>query len=406
MPKFEYQAKDQTGQLQVGFIEAESRDGAASRLYADNLYVLTLTEVQKGGLQASISSLFNRVSQKDLMIFTRQFSTLLAAGVPLSEALRTLAAQTHNQLLKETVVDVQKEIDGGLSLSQAMEKYGNVFTEFYVNMIRSAEVTGRVDEVMNFMADHLEKQAALASKVRNALIYPIFMVVFLILVVMFMAMVVFPQIESVFLELGAELPALTRAIVGFGKFLMNWWWAALVGIGVAAFVFRDYFKSKEGKVLFDEIILRLPIFNKMLKNLYISRFADSVSVLTRGGVAIVQALEITARTMGSAVYGDILRSSADEVKNGVLLSQALAKHPKYFPPLVSQMLAVGESTGQMDSLLRKVSSFYGREVEDLVGSLVELIQPILMLIIGGVVGILFASILTPIFNFVSTSLNQ
>ena len=406
MTKFEYQAKDQTGQLQVGFIEAESRDGAASRLYADNLYVLTLTEVKKGGIQASFSSLINRVSQKDLMIFTRQFSTLLAAGVPLSESLRTLAAQTRNSLLKETIVEIQREIDSGLSLSQAMEKYGNVFTEFYVNMIRSAEVTGRVDEVMNFMADYLEKQSTLASKVRNALIYPIFMVVFLILVVMFMAIVVFPQIESVFMELGAELPALTRAIVAFGKFITNWWWAALIGLAIIAFVFRDYFKSKEGKVLLDEIILRLPIFNKMLKNLYVSRFADSVSVLTRGGVAIVQALEITARTMGSAVYGDILRSAADEVKNGVLLSQALSKHPRYFPPLVSQMLAVGESTGQMDSLLRKVSSFYGREVEDLVGSLVELIQPILMLVIGGVVGVLFASILTPIFNFVSTSLNQ
>jgi len=405
MPKFEYQAKDQTGQLQVGFIEAESRDGAANRLYADNLFVLTLTEVKKEGIEASISRIFNKVSQKDLMIFTRQFSTLLAAGVPLSEALRTLASQTRNQMLKETTIEVQREIDGGLSLSQAMEKYSAVFTEFYVNMIRSAEVTGRVDEVMNFLADYLEKQAALSSKVRNALIYPIFMVIFLILVVIFMATSVFPQIESVFTELGAELPALTRAIVAFGKFLTNWWWAAVAGLAILAFVFMDYFKSKEGKVLLDEIVLRMPVFNKMLINLYVARFSDSVSVLTRGGVAIVQAIEITARTMGSAIYGDILRGAAEEVKNGVLLSTALSKHPKYFPPLVSQMLAVGESTGQMDSLLRKVSAFYGREVEDLVGSLVELIQPILMLIIGGVVGILFASILTPIFNFVSTSLN-
>ncbi|MFA4999661.1 MAG: type II secretion system F family protein [Parcubacteria group bacterium] len=400
MARFEYQARNQAGQLQVGFIEAENRDGAAERLFADNLYVLSLTEAGKKGVGTAIKNILNKVSQKDLMIFTRQFATLLESGTPLSESLRTLASQTRRPLLRETITEVQREIDSGLSLSQAMEKNGNVFSEFYVNMVRSAEVTGRVDEVMSFLADYLEKQTILVSKVRNALIYPVFMVLLLILVVVFMSVMVFPQIGSVFQELGSDLPPLTRAFIGFGKFLINWWWAALAGIGIAIFVFLDYFRSKEGKVLMNEIILRLPIANRMLKNMYVSRFADSVSVLTRGGVAIVQALEITARTIGSAVYGEILKATADEVKNGVPLSQALLRYPKYFPALVGQMLVVGERTGQTDTLLRKVSAFYGREVEDLVGSLVELIQPALMLVIGGVVGLLFASILTPIFHFI------
>ncbi|MFA5053130.1 MAG: type II secretion system F family protein [Parcubacteria group bacterium] len=405
MTRFEYQAKDQSGQLQVGFIEAENRDGAAQRLFADNLYVLSLTEANKGGILDSIKGLFNKVSQKDLMVFTRQFSTLLESGTPLSESLRTLANQTRKPLLRETIIEIQGEIDSGLSLSQAMERYPRIFTEFYVNMVRSAEVTGRVDEVMNFLADYLEKQTILSSKVRNALIYPIFMIVLLFLIVIFMSVGVFPQIGSVFQELGSELPAATKALIAFGEFLTNWWWAALVGLGVVIFAFADYFRSKEGKVLLDEIILRLPIANRILKNMYVSRFSDSVSVLTRGGVAIVQSLEITARTIGSAVYGEILKEAADEVKNGSLLSQALLKYPRYFPPLVSQMLAVGERTGRTDVLLKKMSAFYGREVEDLVGGLVELIQPVLMLLIGGVVGFLFISILAPIYGFIQQSLH-
>jgi type IV pilus assembly protein PilC len=286
-----------------------------------------------------------------------------------------------------------------------MEKYSEVFSDFYVNMIRSAEVTGRVDEVTNFVADHLEKQTVLASKVRNALVYPVFMVAFLIMVVIFMAVVVFPQLESVFIELGATLPFLTKVVIGFGKFISKWWWAIIAGITASIFVFKDYFKSREGKTFLDGVVFHIPVFNRMLKSLYVSRFADSVSVLTKGGVAIVQALEITARTMGSAIYSNILKSVADDVKNGVLLSQSISKYPLYFPPIVAQMLAVGESTGKVDSLLQKISTFYSHEVEDLVGSLVELIQPILMLIIGAAVGLMFASILTPIFNFVSTGLN-
>ena len=397
--KFEYQARDQAGQLQVGFIEAENRDSAARKIIDNNLYILALTEVNKKGAQASFVNMFNRVNQKDIVIFTRQFATLLESDVPLSESLRTLAAQTRNLTLKEAIIWIQKDVDSGLSLSQAMKRHENIFTEFYVNMLLSAEATGRIDEVMTFMADYLEKQAALASKVRNALIYPIFLTSFLFIVLIFMSIVVFPQIESVFKELEVELPIMTKALIGFGTFITNWWWAVLAGGTFTIFAFKDYFKSKEGRVFLGEIMIRLPMFNRILKNMYVARFADSISVLTKGGVPIVQAIEITARTMGSAVYGEILKLIAGEVKNGMLLSQALLKHPKYFPPLVSQMLAIGEQTGKMDKLLSKVSSFYSKEVEDLVSGLTEFIQPILMIIVGVVVGLLFYSILAPMHQF-------
>jgi len=404
MTKFEYQARNQAGELQVGFVHAENKEDAARKVAADNLYLLAITEVNKQNLQIIVGNFFNQVSQKDIVIFTRQFSTLLSSGVSLSQSLRTLAAQTRNTILKEIIVEMQRDIDSGLSLSQAMRKYENIFSAFYVNMISSAEITGKVDEVMNFIAEYLEKQLILVSKVRNALIYPVFMIFFLIVVVIFMSIVVFPDIQDVFEQLGAELPAITMFLIGFGNFLTNWWWAVFIGLGVIIFSFKDYLKSKEGRVILDEIVLRLPIFNIIFKNMYIVRFSDSVSVLIKGGVAIVQALEITANTIGSAIYGDILKEVSDEVRNGVLLSQALAKHPYYFPVLISQMIAVGESTGKVDILLFKISAFYSREVEDLVGNLVEFIQPILMIIIGGVVGILFASILMPIFNFIGAGM--
>lgn len=402
--KFEYRAKNQAGEEQAGIVEAVEREAALRILGANGLFVLSITEAKKDGAQNFIYRLLNRISTKDLMIFTRQFSTLLGASVPLGSALRTLSMQTKNTLLKETIINLQKEIDSGLSLSQSMEKYESVFSEFYVNMIRSAEVTGRVDEVMQFLADYLEKQEALASKVKNALIYPVFMVGFLFVVVIFMAVVVFPQIEDVFKELGSTLPLGTRMIIALGKFLVSWWWAVLLSLGLLIGIVADYLRTKEGKVLIDDVVLKLPLFNTLLKRLYVARFTDSVGVLIRGGVAIVQSLEITARTVGSAVYAEILHEAADDVKNGVLLSQALAKYPNYFPPLVSQMVAIGESTGQLEPLLKKISIFYAREIDDLVGGLVELIQPLLMLVIGGVVGALFASILSPIYNFVSTSL--
>jgi len=254
------------------------------------------------------------------------------------------------------------------------------------------------------MADFLEKQAVLASKVRNALIYPIFLVSFLFIVVIFMSIIVFPQIESVFQELGADLPTATKGLIVFGRFLTNWWWAVLTGGMFFILILKDYLKNKEGQVFLDEIILRVPMLNQILKNMYIARFADSISVLTKGGVSIVQAIEVTGRTIGSPIYGEILKFAADEVKNGMPLSYALLKYPKYFPPLVSQMLAVGEQTGKVDAILSRVSSFYGREVEDLVTGLVEFIQPILMIVIGIVVGLLFSSILAPIHQFVATGM--
>lgn len=398
--KFRYRARTQQGELQVGFVEAPNKDGAASVLTGYGLYILSLAEAEKK--PGFISGLLNRVKAKDLMIFTRQFATLLEANVALSDALRTLANQTRNPILRETIIDIEADVDSGLSLSQALDRRGEIFSVFYVNMIRSAEITGRVQSVMTYLAEYLEKQTLLNSRIKNAMIYPAIMVGLFLVVAVVMGVVVLPQIGVVFSDLGAELPAFTRLLIVFGQFFSAWWWAVLVVVGVLVAFLLEYFKSAEGRVVMDELVLRLPVFSKLLKELYVARFAESLSVLVKGGIPIVQAIEVTGNTVSSAVYEESLKSVADDVRRGELLSQSLAKYEDLFPPLVGQMVAVGEATGRLEGLLDKVSAFYSREVEDLVSNLVELIQPLLLIVIGGLIGLLFISILTPIYNLIST----
>ena len=400
--KLRYKARTKDGEMQVGFIEAITREAAVNSLSSHNLFILSLEPADRRKWFGSISSFLNRVSAKDLMIFTRQFATLLSAKIPLAESLRTLERQTKHAALKSTTFEIISDIDAGLSLSQSLEKYGEIFSPFYINLIRTAEITGRMEEATNYLADYLEKEVILTSKVRNALIYPIIVIVLFFVVVGVMASMVLPNIEPIFLESGVDIPAFTQVILVVGKFLAAWWWAVLLVIITTAILIADYFRTPEGRAVFDEIILRTPIFGNLLKQLYVARFAEAVSILIKGGIPIAQTLEISSITVGSIIYRDLLHEVAEDVRRGELVSQALSKNENFFPPLVAQMVAIGESTGRLEELLERVSSFYTREVDTLLNNLVELIQPILMLVIGVLVGALFASILIPIYNLVKT----
>ncbi|MCL5016476.1 MAG: type II secretion system F family protein [Patescibacteria group bacterium] len=399
--KFRYQARTQSGELQVGFVEAPNKKTAIGILTSHNLFILSITDTERKGLDNQLYLLVNHVKGKDLMVFTRQFATLLEAKVPLGDALRTLIRQTRNPVLQEAIINVGEDVSSGLSLSQAMGKQSAVFSEFYVNMLQSGEVTGRVEEVMGFLADYIERNVSLAGRVRNALIYPFIMVILFIVVGVIMGTIVLPQLGSAFEQVGAQLPFITQWLIVGGKFTANWWWIILMALSVFIISILDYLRTPEGRTVYDEFVLRIPVFNTLLKEMYVSRFAESLAVLIRGGVPIAQAMEVTSRTIGSRVYEEILRKAADSLRKGELLSQALFREYEYFPQLVGQMVAVGESTGKLEDMLLRVSSFYSREVDDAVDNLVEAIQPIMMIVIGGLVGLLFASILIPIYSLVS-----
>ncbi|OGY63430.1 MAG: hypothetical protein A3I89_04415 [Candidatus Harrisonbacteria bacterium RIFCSPLOWO2_02_FULL_41_11] len=396
--KFRYNARTKQGELQTGFIEGANREMAFNTLAGHELYVLNLDIAEVPKWTERLKDLLNRVKSVDLMVFTRQFATLLEAKISLGDALKNLYKQTRNPILKEVISELSSDIDSGLSLSQAMERHPNVFSNFYASMVRSAEVTGRLEESIGFMAEYLEKEVGILSRVRNALIYPVVVIALFGIVVGIMVGVVFPQLEPIFLESNAEIPVITKILLSGSHFIVDWWLALLIILVVFLMVVIDYFRTPEGQIVFDDLRLKLPVAGGLYKKLYVARFSESLGVLIKGGIPIAQALEISGRAIGSVPYRDALREVADAVRGGQLMSQALAEKENYFPLLVSQMVAVGESTGRIEDLLFRVSSFYTREVDDAVSSMVELIQPALMVVIGVLVALLFAAVLLPIFN--------
>lgn len=398
--KFKYTARTQTGELQTGFVEGVNREAAYNILIGNNLYLLSLESSEVGHWYDGIVNFFKKVKGKDVMIFTRQFAVLLGAKISLGDSLKNVYKQTSNLVLKETIGEISSDVDSGLSLSQALERHGNIFSNFYISMVRSAEITGRVDEVMNYLADYLEKEYVFGTKIKGALTYPIIVMILIFVVAAIMIGFVFPQLTPIFQESNVELPFFTQIFLFLGDFIVQWWFAILIFLAMVIISLINYFKGPEGKIVFDEIVIKLPVFGTLFKQSYIARFSESTSVLIKGGIPVAQALEISSHTVGSIIYRDAIKDLADAVREGVLLSNALEQNSNYFPSLVSQMVAVGESTGQLDVLMARVADFYTREAGETIDNLVELIQPALMIIMGIAVGILFAAVLMPMYGLV------
>ncbi len=397
--KFKYSARNQGGELQTGFVEAASKDLAVNILQGHGLFILSIEDVASS--ETSGKSFFgNRIKLNDVVVFTRQFSILLESKIPLNDSLRALYKQTKNPNLKNVVSEISGDIESGLSLSQAMDKKSDVFSEFYISMIRSAEITGRMEEAMIFLADYLEKESVWRSKVKNSMTYPIIVIGLALVIGVVILTMVFPQITPIFKESGVNLPIVTKIFLSTGEILLKWWWAVLVSVGLIVFGIIDYFKSNEGKVVADELLLRAPVFGNLFRRIYVARFAESTSVLIRGGIPVTQALEITGHAIGSLIYKEVLHEIAEGVRAGELLSSLIIKNENLFPSLVGQMVAIGEGSGRLDEILTKISVLYTRESGDILDNLTELIQPVLMIGIGVFVGLLFASILIPIYTLV------
>jgi len=395
--KYNYQARTKTGELQAGTVESASREAALNILTGHGLFILSLDILKGTKWSERILQFFRRVKKKDLMVFSRQFATLLSAKISLSGSLKTLYNQTQNLTLKETINELVSDINAGLSLSQSLERHLHVFSEFFVNMVRSAEITGRLESVMDFLADYLEKEDALLSRVRNALIYPVIVIILFFIVAGLMITLVLPQISPVFKESGMNLPFFTVLLINMGDFMAEWWWIVLIIIFLFIFLLFDYFRTSEGRVVYDELSLRLPVLGNLSQKIIVARFAEATSVLIKGGIPITQAIEISSHTIDNSVYKDILHEAAEKVRAGELMSESLEKSGS-FPAIVCQLVAVGETTGRLEELLGRISTYYTREIDDLVNNLVELIQPALIIFVGVSVGLLFASILLPIYN--------
>jgi len=399
--KFKYQARTKEGELQVGFVEAGSKESAEKILTSHELFILLLEEVERPNFFDRILNYFTKVKLKDLVIFYRQMAVLFESQLPLNRILESLYSQTSQPQIKEAAFQILQDIQSGLSFSQAAEKQTDVFSPFAISMIRSGEVTGNLDRVITFLADYTEKEYNLASKAKSASIYPAVIISVFIIVAGIMVTFVFPQIKPIFDQSGVKLPLFANIILGLGNFLSEWWMALVLLLIVLIILMIDFIQTEEGKALLDELKIKMPFLKQVFLPITISRFAYATSMLIRGGVPVAQTIEIVSNTINNTLYKEYLHDIASDVKAGMNLSEAISQYPKYFPELVSQMISVGEQTGQLDKMLERAANFYFREADNIVNNITDLIQPILIIIIGVLVGLLFASILVPIYNLTS-----
>lgn len=399
--KFNYQARTAQGAVQTGTVEAPSRDAAIETLHRSGLVILEIAQEKKGFALSLQSELpfFNRVKNQELVIFSRQLAVLFDAQVPLVQALRTMAEQSP-PALKKIVMEIAADVDAGTAFSQSLEKFPKVFSYFYVSVVRAGEASGRLQEVLNYLADHEERSYDLNKKVKGALTYPIFIVSSLAVVGAVMMIFVVPQLTSVLQESGQELPFLTQVIIGISDFLKGYWWAViLILIGLAGGAWY-LMQSQLGRDYWDAAKLKLPIFGNIFKKIYLARLSENLGTLIKGGIPIIQSLSITADVVGNKVFKDIVLKAREEVRRGNTINSVFSTE-KSVPPMVAQMIMIGEQTGKLDLLLSKIASFYQKEVDNVMENLTSLIQPVLILILGGAAGVLVAAILLPIYNLSS-----
>lgn len=398
--EYKYQAKNQDGQIVDGTIDAPSQDSAISILHDKQLVVLSLEIFKKDVFSKDLNQVLSRTTTKDIVVFTRQMATLIEADMPLAEGLRTLAQQTEKPGLKKIVMDVAQNVEGGSSLSSALGNHPKVFTTFYIKLVQSGEVSGKLQTSLSYLADYLERSQSINSKIRGALIYPAFVVSAMIVVILIMGVYVLPQLLSIFKDSGVtELPITTRILMAGTEFLNNYLYYILLVLIVGGFLIVRFLKTTAGKIWRDNFLVTMPSLGKVVQNLYLARISESLSTLIKSGLPILDALHISSDLVGNENYRRIILDAEENVRNGGNISEILSQHAE-MPPLFSSMVAIGERTGKLDYMLEHISKFYKSESETAIGSITQLIEPILVLVLGFGVAILVSSILLPIYSLV------
>ncbi len=393
--KFTYTATTKEGKTVHGTMEATSRDAVMAALNRQGAKPIL---IKLDGAMSGRRKRAKKVKLKELVVFTRQLSTMVSAGVPLPRSLATLQDQTESKYFKSVISTIIKDVEGGIALGDAFAKYPSVFSDVYVNMVRAGESGGILDEILKRLATQVEQDASMRKKVKSAMTYP--MVILAITVFAFFGIMIFviPKIGKILKDLGgddAQLPVYTQAMLSISDFMR----ANAVPIGIVIFIavilIRRYLRTPKGKYKFHALLLRTPIINMIIIKVAIARFARTFASLMSAGVSVLDALEVTGGAIGNKVIEAELKEAAKEVKNGKQLSEPLSKS-KHFPAIVSQMLAVGEETGQIDTILVKVADFYEEEVETTIDGLSSIIEPLMIVVLGGMVGLIAASVMGPI----------
>jgi len=399
MPIFRYQAHTKKGKVKSGIDIGLNEADLVARFRRKEMEIFSLVPAEND-LATKIKLFIERSNTKDLVIFSRQFSVMISANVPVVESLLILIEQTENFSLKNMIADIAFEVDAGSLLSDSFEKRPEVFSNFFVNIIRSGETSGKLDEVLNYLADEMEKSYDMASKVKGAMIYPIFILAGLVGVAIVLMVYVIPNLTSVLTESGADLPISTRIVIATSDFLTKYLlliFLACIGLG---FLLRLYLKTYNGQRNLDIVKLRMPIFGTLFKYIYLMRFTRSLSTLLKGGVTITKSLEIVADVVSNVIYKEIILATLESINDGNPLSTVM-ENEATIPKMVPQMLAVGERTGKIDVVLDKITEFYSREADKMLANLSTLMEPVIMTIMGIGVGIMVAAVIMPMYNMAS-----
>jgi len=396
-PQFEFTAKNKKGEMIKDNLEAESKSVLASQIRDRGYFITEIKEKKKRKTVSEIFDSYKRVKIKDLAVFSQQFSAMINAGISIVEALNIITRQTEHPKLKGVLDEVQNDVETGVSLADAMAKHPNVFPELYVQLIRAGETGGVLDGILNKLAAHYERQDELNGMVKSALYYPLVIFIVGIAVVVFLMLNVVPQFVTMFQDFGTELPLPTRMLLGLSSFMQNYWWLLMAAALIGFYVLYKYYKTPEGKIRADKLLLKIPVVGKMMEKVYVSRFSSTLAILLDSGVDLLSSLEIVEDVVSNKVYADILSDSRVRVREGSTLSEPLQKS-KRFPAMVVHMLKVGEETGSMGQMLTKVSDFYDRQVESAVEAAISLIEPLMIVFLAVMVGFVAISIVTPMFD--------
>jgi type IV pilus assembly protein PilC len=399
MATFSYRARDNSGQIYTGTIEGDSREAVIDRLREMKYFIISVEKKSSGLLSQEVTFL-KSIKIRDLAIFYRQFATMVSAGLTLVNCLEILTKQTENKLLAKKIEDIKKRVEQGSTLADAFASHPETFSKLYINMIKAGEVGGVLDDILNRMATLTEKEYELRQKVKSAMTYPGFVIGAAVVMAIFMLAFILPQFVGVFQQFGGELPFLTRMLVLFTEIFNRYWYIFFAVVLLLIFLFISYNHSKQGHKNIDRLKLKIPVFGNLILKTCINRFTRTLGTLIRSGVPIIQSLKISAESVGNDIIAEAVMQAADRIKEGQSISAPL-EESKVFPPMVTQMILVGEESGELETMLLNVAQFYDQEVDRAVEQLTSVIEPILMAVVAVGVGVMVIAMYLPIFSMVN-----
>jgi type IV pilus assembly protein PilC len=401
MPTFAYSGRTRAGQTVAGERAADTMDAAVAQLRRDQILVTRINPVKERAAKKVVGRLRSKsVPAKNLAIFTRQFSVMIDAGLPLVQCLEILGTQEEDKNFSAVILATRGEVESGMSLADAMKKHPKAFDPLFTNMIAAGEAGGILDTILKRLATYIEKAVKLKGQVKSAMVYPIAVILIAVLVVGVILWKVIPTFANLFAGLGAELPLPTRIVIALSDGLVRFGPFILIGIGAGIWGFRAYYQTTRGRYVIDGIVLRMPIFGVLMRKIAVARFCRTLSTLLASGVSILEALDITARTSGNAIVEEAILTTRKSIERGETIAQPL-RETKVFPPMVVQMIGVGEATGALDTMLAKIAEFYEEEVDVAVAGLLTLLEPLMIAFLGGIVGGIVIAMYLPIFDLIS-----